>query len=116
SPTLLNEFRFGHRVTTLEWPSAIHSQHAKEAFAFLRQINGYPVYIRPTLFPNHMIGATGDLGNTSPLTTYSDTLSWTKAKHSFKFGSEFRNAYSSGWASSGASSLIPTVNGGAGDA
>jgi len=115
SPTLLNEFRFGHRVTSLTWTAAIHSQHAKEAFAFLPQQNGYPLYLRPTMFANNMIGATGDLGNTSPLTTSNDTLSVTKGSHAMKFGAEFRYAYSSGWSPSGASSLIPTVNGGAGD-
>src|SRR5436190_1401522 len=115
SPALLNEFRFGHRVTTLAWTAAIQSQHAKEAFAFLPQVNGYPLYLRPTMFANNVIGATGDLGNTSPLTTYADTLSWTKANHALKFGVEFRYAYTSGWSPSGASTLIPTVNGGAGD-
>ncbi len=59
--------------------------------------------------------ATGDLGNTSPLITYTDTLSVTKANHALKFGAEFRYAYSSGWSPAGASSLIPTVNGGASD-
>src|SRR5712691_7558387 len=67
------------------------------------------------MFPNNVIGGSGDLGNTSPLTTYADTLSWTKGKHSLKFGVEFRYAYTSGWSPSGASTLIPTVNGGAGD-
>src|SRR5262249_30704579 len=43
TPALLNEFRFGHRVTTLAWTAAIHSAHAKEAFDFLPQLNGYPL-------------------------------------------------------------------------
>ena len=39
----------------------------------------------------------GDLGNTSPLTTYSDTLSWTHGAHAFKGGIEFRYAYTAGY-------------------
>jgi hypothetical protein len=115
SPALLNEFRYGYRVTTLAWVAAIHSKNAKEAFDFLTKVNGYPIYQRPALFANHVIGAASDLGNESPLTTFSDTLSWTRGSHAFKFGTEFRFAYTSGWSPAGASTLIPTVNGGAGD-
>jgi len=119
SPTLLNEFRFGHRVTTLHWNPAIETPGVKEeALAFLPQINGYPVYIRPTLFPNNMIGASSDFGNTSPLTTYSNTVSWTRGAHAWKFGVEFRYAHTAGYQPTPATSqtlgLIPTVTGGAG--
>jgi hypothetical protein len=116
SPAVLNEFRYGYRVTTLRWHPAIETpKNAEAARAFLQQINGFPVYIRPALFTNHVLGASGDLGNTSPLATYTDTLNWTKGSHGLKFGVEFRYAHTSGWSASGASTLIPAVNGGAGD-
>ncbi len=75
-------------------------------------IDGYPVYIRPALFSNHVLGASGDLGNVSPLTTFTNSLSWTKANHAVKSGVEFRYANTRGYQASG---LIPTVTGGAGD-
>jgi hypothetical protein len=116
SPTILNEFRYGYRITSLAFTPAIETpKYAEEAFDFLTKVNGYPIYQRPLLFNNHMIGASGDFGNTSPLTTFTDTLSWSRGSHALKFGGEFRYAHTSGWAAAGASSLIPTVTGGAGD-
>jgi len=115
SPSLLNEARYGYRVTTLVFAAAVHSNHAQEASDFLTKINGYPVYQRPALFTNNVIGPSGDLGNKSPLNTFTDTLTWTKGAHAFKFGGELRYAYSSGWSPVGASTLIPQLNGGAGD-
>jgi hypothetical protein len=115
SSTLLNEARYGYRTTTLSFTPAVESKNAEEAFDFLTKVNGYPIYQRPVLFTNHLIGPSGDFGNKSPLNTFSDTLSWTKGTHAFKFGTELRYAYTSGWAPAGASSLIPVVTGGAGD-
>jgi hypothetical protein len=116
-PTLLNEFKWGRRVTTLYWDPAYHSsQHAKDAMDFMTKINGIPIHQSPVLFPSHMInitgGVNGDLGNTSPLSTFTDALSWTKGNHAFKTGVEFRYASTTGWSAGG---LMPTVNGGAGD-
>ena len=117
TPTLLNEFKWGRRVTTLYWDPAYHSStHAKEAMDFMTKINGIPIHQSPVLFPSHMInitgGVNGDLGNTSPLSTFTDTLSWTKSNHAFKAGVEFRYASTTGWSAGG---LMPTINGGAGD-
>jgi hypothetical protein len=113
SPTILNEFRYGHRRTTLHWSPAIEvPEHAEAARAFMPEIDGYPVYIRPTMFNNHVLGASGDLGNVSPMTTWTDTLSWTRSNHALKFGVEFRYANTRGYQASG---LIPSVGGGAGD-
>jgi hypothetical protein len=117
TPTILNEFKWGRRVTTLYWDPAYHSStHGKEAMDFLTKINGIPIHQSPVLFPAHMInitgGVNGDLGNTSPLTTFTEALSWTKNNHAFKAGVEFRYASTTGWSAGG---LMPTVNGGAGD-
>jgi hypothetical protein len=117
TPTLLNEFRWARRLTTLYWdPSYHHHTHGEEAMDFLTKINGYPVHQRPVMFTSHMInndgGINGDLGNTSPLTTYTNTLSWTRGNHALKFGGEFRYASTTGWSAGG---LMPTITGGAGD-
>jgi hypothetical protein len=85
TPSLLNEFKWGRRVTTLYWDPAYHSsQHAEDALNFMTKINGIPIHQSPVLFPSHMInitgGVNGDLGNTSPLSTFTDTLSWTKGQ------------------------------------
>src|SRR5439155_592029 len=52
-----------------------------------------------------------DLGNTAPLTSFTETLSKTRGTHAFKGGVEFRHAYSRGWAAGG---LMPIVTGGPG--
>lgn len=120
TPNLLNEARYGYRSTTLEWTPAIETPGSSSAaFQFLPQVNGYPVYIRPVLFPNHVIGGSGDFGNTSPLTNFSDDLSWTHGAHAFKGGIEFRYAYTAGYQPTPVTTptlgLIPTVTGGAGN-
>jgi hypothetical protein len=118
SPTLVNEFRYGHRVTTLlSTPGFKHSKYGEEAFDFLTKINGIPIIQHPTLFGMHMVncgtGSTcSEFGNTSPLTSYTNTLSWTKGVHAIKTGVEFRFAGTAAWVPSG---LIPDVTGGAGD-
>ncbi len=119
TPSLLNEFRFGYRSTSLYWSPAIETPGVKDdAYKFLPQVNGYPVYVRPVLFPNHVVGASGDFGNISPLTTWSDTLSWNRGDHALKFGGELRYAHTAGYQPTPVTSLqfglIPTVTGGAG--
>ena len=120
SPTLLNEARVGYRSTSLYWSPAIETPGVKDdALKFLPQINGYPVYIRPTMFANHVVGGSGDFGNTSPLTTYTDTMTWTHGAHSTKFGAEARYAHTAGYQPTPVTTptlgLIPTVTGGAGN-
>jgi hypothetical protein len=51
-------------------------------------------------------------GNTTPLYQYSDTLSWSRNKHAFKFGAELRMGQSKG--SETPSAPIPKAFGGAG--
>jgi hypothetical protein len=120
SPNLLNEARYGYRLTTMQWTPAIETPGSSSAaFQWLPQVNGYPVYVRPVLFPNHIIGGSGDFGNNSPLTTYSDDLTWTHGAHAFKGGIEFRYAYTAGYQPTPVTTptlgLIPTVTGGAGN-
>jgi outer membrane receptor protein involved in Fe transport len=52
------------------------------------------------LIPNNIIAnldGAGTRGQTSPLFTYNDTVSWTKAKHAFKAGFELRFSSSDGF-------------------
>jgi hypothetical protein len=117
SPTLLNEFRFGYRVTSLYYLPGFHvtrnPDQAKEAWDFLTKVNGVPIAQSPTLFGSHVLngGGNGYSGNRSPLYTYGDTLSWSKGSHAVKTGIELRLASSQGYAAS----LMPSVSGGAGD-
>ena len=120
SPSLLNEFRFGYRSTTLYWSPAIETPGVKDdAYKFLPQINGYPVYVRPVMFANHVVGGSGDFGNKSPITTYTDNMTWSHGKHSLKFGGELRYAHTAGYQPTPVTSLqfglIPTITGGAGN-
>jgi hypothetical protein len=122
TPNLLNEFRYAYRLTTLHWDSAIVTPSVMdEAIKYLPVINGYPVYVRPQMFnfPNHVLGSAGDFGNTSPLTTFNDNVSWTRGAHAFKGGIEFRYAHTAGYQPTPVTSvtfgLIPTITGGAGD-
>src|SRR5437870_2966605 len=127
SPALLNECTWGRRVTALYWDPAYQSRapYAKDAFDFLTKINGIPINQLPVLFPNHVINnsltgagsgcppicTASDLGNTAPLNSFTETLSWAKGSHAFKGGVELRHASSTGWAAGG---LMPIVTGGAG--
>ncbi len=116
-PNLLNEFRYGYRRSTLAWTPAIATDGvSEELLNFLPEVNGYPVQVSPTLFGTSLYGLGWDLGNKSPLSTFSDNLTWIRGAHSFKFGVEFRYASTVGYqphfVTSG--SLIPIATWGAG--
>jgi outer membrane receptor protein involved in Fe transport len=51
-------------------------------------------------------------GNTTPLTSYADTITWTKGKHTFKGGFDTRFTYTRGFETPTAP--IPRATGGAG--
>ena len=48
-------------------------------------------------FERQGLRPSGDFGNKSPLTNFSDDLSWTHGAHAFKGGIEFRYAYTAGY-------------------
>jgi hypothetical protein len=117
---LLNEFKYGYRVNELHWNPAIETPGVQEkAREFMPVINGYPVYVRPTMFANHVLGSHGDLGHTSPLTTFTNTTSWTRGSHAIKAGIEFRYGHSAGYQPAPVTApnlgLIPVAVGGAGN-
>jgi hypothetical protein len=117
TPAVLNEFRFGYRRTLRRDKIALHHtdpEVQKAAQSFMTVINGMPVFQHPTLFNDTMVVCTGgcsERGDKSPLTTYTNTLSWTKNAHALKFGGEFRYANSFAWAPQ---NVIPQVYGGTG--
>jgi hypothetical protein len=117
SPTLLNEFRFGFRRTLRRDKIALHHSDPeiqKAAQASMTVINGMPVFQHPRLFNDTLVVCTGgcsERGDKSPLSTYSNTLSWTRGAHALKFGGEFRYANSFAWAPQ---NVIPQVYGGTG--
>jgi len=117
SSSLLNDFTVGYNLTNLKsLPPFLQHQYGKDAFNFLTNINGIPIIQRPLLFPINVIqclaGSTcNEIYNRNPLTTYTESLNFTKGVHSIKAGVQFRFAASSVQVPSG---LIPTVEGGAG--
>ncbi|HLQ78670.1 MAG TPA: TonB-dependent receptor, partial [Terriglobia bacterium] len=132
SASLLNEGRFGLRrgklVISPAWEQTGDKKAHDAAQELLPKLNGFPVAFVPSsvgvntgfvaMSPANYIclspalSGCAEQGNTSPLFDYADTLSWTKDKHTFKFGVDVRHSYSKGWASPTAP--IPSSSGGGG--
>ena len=115
SKTLVNEFRLGLRRGRTENPQAydVPGESGEEARKLLGQNNGIPYLITFESFLfNHLINNTkGSSGNTVPLYTFADTLSWSRGKHALKSGVEFRFGSNNAWNSN---DIIPRVMLGAG--
>jgi hypothetical protein len=108
SPTMLNEARFGMRRTgTNQDGSFANPDTGAEALAFFPTTAGFPILPQLGAQPvcvcaGQPFGARGETGalfqsnlnESTPLYTWADTLSWTRSRHSFKFGGEFRLASS----------------------
>ncbi|MBI2149257.1 MAG: TonB-dependent receptor, partial [Acidobacteria bacterium] len=112
SPTLLNEFRFGLRRDRLLWTVAydIPGKEGDEARKWLGQTaGGYPFIFRPILFANNIVNYAGNGGvrNVNPLWQYGNNISWTKGKHAFKGGVDFRFGATNEWT---AQSTVPRVD------
>jgi hypothetical protein len=102
SPTIVNEFRSGTRKNwNYSWSSIWRPDEVgDEARKALPTKGGVAFYPNQALFPDHIITSVSGAatrGQTSPLWTFSDTLSWTKGKHAFKGGYEARFTSSRGW-------------------
>jgi hypothetical protein len=144
SPTLVNEAKFGMRYNKTDsrgpWENA-NADSIKDSTGFFKG-GPDPGYTRATgeIYPV-MVGASGNgsaltgataynfssanagvytlsashNGNESILYTYGDTLSWTKAKHAFKFGGEYRPNVSKGYSNISPNLPTPRVWTGAGN-
>jgi hypothetical protein len=102
SSSIVNEFRFGNRRGWhYGYGSAFRfDEIGDDARAQLPVVNGNAFFPGHILFANHFIGdlgGNGTRGQTSPLYTYNDTLSWTQGKHAFKTGFEVRFNSSDGF-------------------
>jgi hypothetical protein len=118
SPTMLNEFRFGLRRGRLDnlqaWDNPDTGAEARKYMGFAPGPGG-PISPGGTLFRintvmfehNAIINETnGSVGNTSPLWTYADNISWTRGTHAFKGGAEFRYGNGDAWNSD---EIIPAI-------
>jgi len=110
SPVLLNEVRFGMRRTGTNTQHGLaNPTTSKAAIAFIPGVQGIPVLPQlgmnpvsnvPAICvcggqPNLSSEAPGGLFNgnileNTPLYTYTDAITWTKGKHTFKGGGELR--------------------------
>ena len=102
SPTIVNEFRMGSRKNwNYSWSSIWRPDEVGDAARKeLPTKGGVAFFPTQALFPDHIItsiSGAATRGQTSPIWTFSDTLSWTQGKHAFKGGYELRLTSSRGW-------------------
>ena len=114
SPTVLNEFRFGWRRTKSVTYYPYDDPDIKdEVLAFLPGANGYPIIGAPLNYASNFVNpGLNSNGNSTPLFSFADSLSWAKGQHAFKGGAEIRIARTVGFNSLNG---IPHVTGGAGN-
>lgn len=134
SPNLLNEARFGIRYTKANIDAPFEQDRYKQPAQewMLPGSNGYTGIVSPgvnvTGGQNFSFGGSANgifntnpgqyNGNTSKLYNYGDTVSWTRGKHSLKFGGEIRFTSTNGYnnvAGGGVVFPFPTIQGGAGN-
>ena len=122
SATVLNEFRFGRKQSGFYRRSPFqlgccladtHNDRTPEAQKLYDQLpksGAYPFYVIPTAALGTGAGAVptsqgnialhtfdGTRGNKNPTIMFSDNLSWTQGRHSFKTGFEAVFNWSDGW-------------------
>jgi hypothetical protein len=112
--SLLNEFRFGWRRTdSITYYPYDDPAKKDEVLKFLPSANGYPIIGAPLTYSSNIVNpGLNTNGNTSPLFSFAETLSWAKARHAFKGGVEIRISSTKGLNSLNG---IPHVTGGAGN-
>jgi hypothetical protein len=114
SPSVINEVRYGFRTVNRfnELPWDMPESAGEQARALLPVSNGVMFIPHTVLFTNNVLSDTDSrYGSETPLYTYADTLSWTRGRHAFKTGVEFRIGNSNGYNSD---EMIPRANLGAG--
>jgi hypothetical protein len=94
SPSIVNEARFGfRRIGGNTFHIFNDPDYGEAATAFYPNYNSIPTYISAgtgaVSFPAPG-GSTSTYRDITTLSTYGDSLSWTKSTHAFKFGGELR--------------------------
>jgi hypothetical protein len=120
SSTLVNEARMGmRRIGGNTFNGFNDPENGKEAQAFFPNIGGYPVFIglgtgQVNFAANQPLGGgtTATYNDITNLLTFSDSLSWTRGKHGFKFGGETRFGHSLGYDAGITVTSTPRANGG----
>ncbi|PYS52818.1 MAG: hypothetical protein DMG13_14935, partial [Acidobacteria bacterium] len=122
SAAIVNEARAGmRRIGGNTFNGLNNPKGGKEAQAFFPSYAGYPVVIalgtnngQVNFQSNQPLGGgtTATYNDITSLVTYSDALSWTKGKHTFKFGGELRFGHSLGYDAGINITSIPRAVGG----
>jgi hypothetical protein len=114
SNTAVNEFRTGYRVHDIKnWgpidlgrnidDDSSLTETAKKARSLVPQANGIPLAVVPQIYTNGFMTFSANSsfaatrGSYDPLLSFSDTLSWTKGRHTFKMGFEHRRDRTQGY-------------------
>lgn len=120
SSSLVNEFRFGWRRTkSVTYYPYDDPQMKDEVLAFLPNQNGYPIIGAPFGYASNLLNpGLNSNGNSTPLFSFADSLSWARGRHAFKGGVEARISSTKGFNSlngiphvtPGASANFPVQN------
>ena len=113
SPRIVNEFRFGFQRTKGGTTYPFDSPATKDAILkYLPVINGVPLIGLPLAYSSNALnpGLNTNI-STNHLTSFADTLSFTKGKHAYKGGVEIRSLSAAGYNSANG---IPHATAGAG--
>ena len=141
SPSLVNEAKFGMRYNKTDSRAPWENANADSIADITGYFKGgadpgytraagetYPVMVGASgaggAVSSYNFGSNGSAGvftlaashngNRAVLYTYADTLSWTKGKHAFKFGGEYRPSTSKGYSNISPNLPTPRVYTGAG--
>jgi hypothetical protein len=117
APNIVNEFRSGLRRTGGNSFNGITDPDlGGPANAYFPNIQGFPTFVGlgtgQVNFQTALLNTTSTYNDVTNQMTFADSLSWTKSKHSFKFGGEVRFSYSYGQDSGVGTTSIPRVTGG----
>jgi len=125
SPTLVNEARFGLNYSSefanpawanIDRPDIREAAQQWILYGGTNPENGkrYPVLYNPGANWNGYLNfGSFDFSNYSPLYNVADTIRWTRGRHSFSFGGEYRRPYTIGYNNSAYVNVNPGNAGGA---
>ncbi len=118
-PSVVHEARVGMRRIGGNTLNAFHNPSTgTAALGFFPNYNGYPVALGlgtgGVSFQTSQVynGTTDNYYDTTTLWSYTDTLSWTRGKHTFKLGGEVRLTHSLGYDAGIGNTSMPKALGG----